>query len=142
MKSQSTSGGNIGGSSILVIFVLLCVTTFAALSLVSALAGHRLALQMIESSTAMYKADARAEELLAQVSQIVRENTNIESRLGEIGVEYSDNIISFDVPINDGLVLEVRLLRTNQGLQINQWRTRAYYDPQLYEQGTPIWSGF
>ena len=142
MKSQSTGGGNIGGSSILVIFVLLCITTFAALSLVSALAGHRLAVQMVESVNARHEADSIAEQILSQISQIVQERVNIETRLDEIGVVYYDSIISFDVPIIDGLVLEVRLLHTNQSLQITQWRIRAYYDPEIYEQGLPIWSGF
>ena len=142
MKSQSTGGGNIGGSSILVIFVLLCITTFAALSLVSALAGHRLAVQMVESVNARYEADSQAEQMLAQVSRIVQEGVNIETRLSEIVVGYYDNIISFDISITEGLVLEVRLLHINQNLQITQWRTRAYYDPEIYEQGVPIWSGF
>ena len=142
MKSQSTGGGNIGGSSILVIFVLLCITTFAALSLVSALAGHRLAVQMAESVDARHEADSQAELLLAQVSQIVQEGVNIQTRLNDIGVLYYDNTISFDIPIIDGLVLEVRLLYYNQNLQITSWRMRAYYDPEIYEQGLPIWQGF
>ena len=141
MKSQSSGGGNIGGSSILVIFVLLCVTTFAALSLVSALAGYRLAVQMVESSNAMHNADSQAEIILASINEILKNDIDVVTNLNKIGVEYNDNIISYDVIVKDGLTLEVRLLNTNEGLEITQWRIRAYYDPQLYEQGIPIWTG-
>ena len=42
MKKRTQMGLGVGASSILLIFVLLCLTTFATLSLVSAQADARL----------------------------------------------------------------------------------------------------
>ena len=71
---QSEGGVSVGGSSILIIFVLLSLTTFAALTMVSATASHRLALQVVESAEAYYAADLEAEVLFASISRVVHEN--------------------------------------------------------------------
>lgn len=67
MKKKTQMGLGVGASSILLIFVLLCLTTFATLSLVSAQADARLSGKTAESVSAYYEADARAEELLAEI---------------------------------------------------------------------------
>lgn len=71
-KSGVASGVGVGGSSILVIFVLLCLTTFATLSMVSAGADLRLTDRTVETVQEYYAADARAEEILARVDGVLR----------------------------------------------------------------------
>ncbi|MCL2055841.1 MAG: hypothetical protein FWH02_01305 [Oscillospiraceae bacterium] len=61
----------VGGSSILVIFVILTLTTFAALSLVSARADSNLSQKAMAASKQFYAADSRAEEILAQLGAAV-----------------------------------------------------------------------
>ncbi len=63
------TGISVGSSSILVIFVVLCLTTFATLSLVSANADYRLTLRVADETADYYAADAQAEELLMQIDQ-------------------------------------------------------------------------
>lgn len=53
---------NIGLSSILLIFVVLCLVSFAVLSLVSANADKRLSLKMLERSSIYYNACNQFEE--------------------------------------------------------------------------------
>lgn len=61
-------GPGVGSASILMIFVTLCLTTFAVLSLASAAADLRLAQQAADSLTRYYEADARACALLTSLS--------------------------------------------------------------------------
>jgi len=105
-----------GSSSILVIFVLLCITTFATLSLVSAMASYRLAQQVAASSSAFYEADSRAVEIMAEAIQA-----------GEEG------IISYTVPISDVLHLHVSADLSGGDVQVIEWRTRVEYEPEIYD---------
>jgi len=59
----------IGGSSLLVIFAVLCLTVFAMLGLSTVQADRRLAEASEEAVKNYYKADARAEAILAQLRQ-------------------------------------------------------------------------
>ena len=72
-KQQNMESLNIGGSSILVIFVLLCLVTFAALALTSALSSYRLAERVAIASDEYFAADGYAEEILAQISALIRD---------------------------------------------------------------------
>ncbi|MCL2016175.1 MAG: hypothetical protein FWG68_08025 [Defluviitaleaceae bacterium] len=144
MKS-SIGSVNIGGSSILVIFVLLCLTTFATLAMVSATANYRISARTAEASTAYYAADSYAEELLAQISLIVNTENDlniIEQRLSELGATLEGNIISYTVPIDEVLYMEIQLEMTNPGLRIIAWVMNADYDPELFgTDGLNVWPG-
>lgn len=67
MSSQKKPyfGMNIGSASMLLIFVVLCLVSFAALSLVSAGADRRLSARIEERTCAYYEAANTAEEALA-----------------------------------------------------------------------------
>lgn len=67
MKKQKTAILNIGTCSILVIFVLLCLVTFATLSLVSANADYQLSKKNADRVKDYYEADTEAEELLGEI---------------------------------------------------------------------------
>lgn len=65
-------GINIGGSSILMIFVLLCLVTFSVLSYVSANADYKLTKKAAQSVTRYYEADAQAETRLALIDETLK----------------------------------------------------------------------
>lgn len=67
MSKKRGTGINVGSISILVIFVLLCLTTFATLSLVSANADKKLTDTAAKSLLNFYSADSKAEEILANI---------------------------------------------------------------------------
>lgn len=71
MKQQSknhSAGVSIGMVSILMIFVVLCLTTFATLSFVSARADLKLSKKASDSVSEYYAADSTAETYLAQIA--------------------------------------------------------------------------
>jgi hypothetical protein len=57
----------VGTSSILMIFVVLCLTTFGVLSFVTANADYKLSNKNAEAVTAYYQADSKANELLKTI---------------------------------------------------------------------------
>lgn len=70
-KKKRSFGISIGSSSILVVFVVLCLTTFATLSLVSANADYRLSRKTADAAASYYALDAAGEELVADVAAVL-----------------------------------------------------------------------
>jgi hypothetical protein len=66
-KNKAAFGANTGSSSILLIFVILCLVSFAVLSIVSANADKKLSSRVSERATAYYEACNQAEEVLSSI---------------------------------------------------------------------------
>ena len=100
-SSTSISGIPItGGSSLLVIFAILCFTVFTLLALRTAQADNRLSEASSKAVSDYYKADLEAENILAQLRQgIIPEN-----------VQVMDNVYSYSCPISDTQVLMVEVI--------------------------------
>lgn len=60
---------NIGSASLLVIFLILCLVTFATLTLSSAVSDYRFSQKLAQRKTAYYEASNRASELLCKISE-------------------------------------------------------------------------
>lgn len=63
---------NIGSVSLLMIFIVLCMVTFAALSLSTAATDYRSAQTLAGHTTAYYKASNKAEKKLARAENILQ----------------------------------------------------------------------
>ena len=111
-KSKSFSGisfgTGVGSSSILVIFVILCLVSFATLSIVSANADYKLSSKVLNRSTAYYEASNQAEQSLAELDktlQFVYKSSSSED-------EYFDTVGEnkcFAIPISDLQTLEITI---------------------------------
>jgi len=99
---------NIGTSSILLIFVLLCLVSFAALSIVSANADNKLSTKVMDRNTAYYNACNEAEESLTSLDITL-------SNLYVTGISEDDyyaqvgHSASYVIPISDLQSLQVEL---------------------------------
>lgn len=101
-------GMNIGSSSILLIFVILCLVSFAALSIVSANADHKLSRKILDRTAAYYDACNQAEASLASVdSTLSRIYASSESE--EDYFSTAGRAKSFTIPISDLQTLEVEI---------------------------------
>lgn len=87
----------IGGSSLLIIFAVLCLTVFALLGLSTVHANKRLSDISIQAVSDYYAADTEAERILARL------------RTGEIpeGVSREGDVFSYTCPISDTQALQV-----------------------------------
>ena len=102
----------IGGTSLLVMFAVLCLTVFALLTLGTVQADRRLSDASLKASLDYYAADVRAETIFAQIREgNVPENVTVE-----------DNIYSYSCPISDRQVLMVQLSREGSAWKVLQWQ--------------------
>ena len=60
---------NIGFSSILMIFIMICLVTFSTLSLLTSNSDYRLSQKMADKTTAYYEADATARNTASMIDQ-------------------------------------------------------------------------
>ncbi len=74
MKNNLKMGISIGGPTIIMIFVVLCMTTLGTLSLVTANADLKLTQKTVDSTTAYYAADNKGEQFLSQLDSILKQD--------------------------------------------------------------------
>ncbi len=105
---QKNYGINIGSSSILLIFVLLCLVSFAALSIVSANADSKLNHKIVDRTTAYYNACNSAEASIAEIDHtlfdLYASGITEEAYFKQVGHK-----ISYAIPISDTQSLNVEL---------------------------------
>lgn len=125
----------VGGSSLLVIFAVLCLTVFALLGLSGVQAGGRLSDASAQAVSAYYDADCRAEEILAALRQgVVMEGVRREA----------DGIYAYTCPISDTQALEVRVRLDGEDWSVLRWqavstaRWEADESLDLWDGGVPV----
>ena len=91
MKKKSLPVTNIGTISLIMIFIVLCMVTFAALSLSSAASDARLGQKMQAQLTGYYAASNKAEELLAQTDRILADTGSKTADTAEFFARVSKN---------------------------------------------------
>lgn len=107
---RKTGSVFIGVSSLLVIFIVLCLTTFAALSLTSANADLKMARRAAQTVSEYYAADSRAVELLVQADAAVGgESRAAAGRGGLLRAPGPALVASYTVPISDAQELRVEV---------------------------------
>lgn len=128
-KETPISPPAIGGSSLLVIFAVLCLTVFALLSLSTVQAEKRLSDTAADAVTAYYEADLEAERIFSRL------------RSGETvpGVQMSAEIYSYACPISENQTLMVQLQKTEDTWTVLRWQVTA--QPEEISQTLPVWNG-
>lgn len=132
----------VGTSSILLIFVLLCLITFAVLSLVSARSDYRLSKKNADHVEEYYQAQNKANQVLAHIETVLEEQYSTwgdtdryaeEVRRVLEGTEYgitfpSQREISYQIPAGDSdellvtLLLPENLTEGDSYCQIKSWK--------------------
>ena len=120
----------VGGSSLLVIFAVLCMTVFALLSISTARADARLSEANAATTTNYYEADRQAEAIFARL------------RAGECPEEVSvqGNEYSYSCPISETQTLQVTLCRSSEGWTVLQWQAVVTGSWEA-DDGIEIWDG-
>lgn len=129
MKRERISAPAIGGSSLLVIFAVLCLTVFALLSLSTVQAEKRMADAAVEAVTDYYAADLQAQEVFARL------------RAGETvsGVLADGDLYRYSCTVSQHQVLEVTLEKEGDTWHIRRWQVRA--DQEEISETLPVWNG-
>ena len=131
-KREKNSFPAVGGSSLLVIFAVLCLTIFTLLGLSTVQAGGRLSDASAEAVSAYYAADCHAEEILARL------------RAGELpeGVSvFPDGTYSYTCPISDTQLLAVEVrVDMDENYEILRWQAASAANWQP-DDSLPVWDG-
>lgn len=128
-KQEPLSPPALGGSSLLVIFGVLCLVILCLLSLNTVLAEQRLAESLAQTTADWYAADLQAQEIYARL------------RAGETvdGVVRQDNEYTYAVPISAHQTLAVTLQKTDSSLEVLSWQALAH--PEDGDTTLPVWRG-
>lgn len=128
-KQRELSVPAVGGSSLLVIFSVVCLTVFALLSLNTVLAEQRLSQACGEAAQQWYAADLKAQEIFARL------------RAGEDvpGVEQAGDQYAYAVAITDHQTLHVTVRCEGEDWKVISWQTAA--TPEAREDTLPVWQG-
>ena len=118
-----------GGSALLVIFSVLCLTVFSLLTYSTARADARLNEASVRAVTMYYEADLQAEKILAQL------------RGGQFPecVTYTNDICSYSCPITDTQHLQVQVRNADGKWEILQWQ--AISTIEYRENEWSVWDG-
>lgn len=130
-----------GGISILAVFVVLCLTTLATLSLVSAQADLSLAERAAQSATQYYDADARAEEKLAEIVPALTQQdwqAAVQGLNCTVEMEDSTALIGYEVPVNEIKTLQavIQVELDASGRPTGNW-TRKIWKTVVAESEEP-----
>lgn len=115
-SGAAESGSIVGGSSVLVILAVLCMTVFALLSIATVKADIRLSEKQVSAIEDYYEADCRAEEIIGQLR---------EGKVPE-GVTQNGDVYSFSCQISSKRVLETDVRITGDNFEIIRRQTVAY----------------
>jgi len=117
-KWMSAGPPPVGGSSLLVIFAVLCLSVFAMLALSTVRADDRMADASVDAIAAYYRADAEAESLLSRL------------RSGEVpeGVGVSGDLYTYTCTISDTRVLQVEVQVNGNRYKVLRWQEQSTAD--------------
>lgn len=144
-KKKEISGIQIGTSSLILIFVVLCLTIFSVLSLMSSMSDMRLAQKSLSATEEYYKADSLAEKKLKEIDMIIESTYALEEKMGEI-YDPATGLISYEIPINEHQVLCVELeviSRAKDGekrYNITKWQEVNKGEYEI-DDSLPVWTG-
>lgn len=135
---------SIGSSSLILIFIVLCLATFSILSLGNARREDMLSEKNAAAVKAYYEADSQAEEFVAMADRALKSGDGEDQAAEQLGSYYQADTKTCrtDIPMNAGQALKVELAL--------DWEARTYrvlkwnvYQQEVYEidQSTPIWTG-
>ena len=129
-KKQRSQVSIVGGSSLLVIFSVLCVAIFALMSLTSATSDTRLNDKSLQTITGYYAADSAAAEILASLRQ-----GNVPE-----GVRLADGVYCYECPISETQQLLVEAVVNGTDYEILRWQAGPSAD-WMPDDHINVWDG-
>lgn len=168
-KKGPASFINIGFSSIVMVFIMICLVTFASLSVLTAHSDYRLSQKVADKTTAYYNADAIAREMLENVDATLYElylnsstvsdfyeslpttdfSSNAPHEVRDIILNVSEEYttLSYEVSITDVQTLHVTL-KINYPFAgsecfttITRWQTVTENEPDESEEYLNLYTG-
>lgn len=141
---------NIGTTSLILIFIVLCLSTFGLLSLSSARGDWSLADKNAGAVRTYYEADAKGEQFVRMVDQVLQDaaarglaGAEREPFLkAELGVYYQeDGSVQTDIGMDFDQALHIELeLGGDAGYEIRCWNVYNTKDYEI-DNSISVWTG-
>lgn len=169
MKQKKDSFINIGFSSIVMVFIMICLVTFATLSVLTAHSDYRLSKKAADKTVAYYAADTLAREVLSEIDLALYERykgnasakdffedisttlqiNNLPQSVSDITIELTEEfpLISYQVAISDvqtlHVVLSVHYPQTDSEwfTSILKWQTVTVNEPSESDEYLNLYTG-
>ena len=138
-KQEIRRKANIGSSSLILIFIVLCLVTFSVLSLGNAKREDALSSRSADSVREYYRADAAGEAFLQLADQaLLKDDKN--SLMPYL--QSASGTYCTDVAMNAGQALRVELALDweQKTYQVLSWKVYHQEDYEI-DQSIPVWSG-
>lgn len=152
-KEETGRKANIGSSSLILIFIVMCLVTFGMLSLSAAKNQLDLARRNGEAVTEYYRADSEAEAFYEMVSEktdlVLNKSRDLEERASllksELGEFYQADAGAAltEIPMERAQALRVELsvsLEDQGTIEVKQWKVIQTEDFEI-DQSMPVWTG-
>ena len=134
MATRKSAPINVGTSSIMMLFAVLCLTVFSVLSLVSARSQASLARKSADAVSAYYAADTRAAGIYEELRAGGLPETVTVS-------EYPDGTYyAYEVPVDENQVLSVLVCQAGEEFEILSWKVTSTADWSADGQ-INVWGG-
>ena len=132
MKKTHRRGANVGSASILLIFTVLSLISFATLTLVNSKADYNLSTNLANRQTAYYEACHSGQAFVAAVNSGFKSNDE-------------DDIIKKSIPITDNQSLDIAIIpnvsnnytNSDKNYTILQWQIVNNADEE-YDYSLPV----
>lgn len=137
----------VGAPSLIMIFVVLCLACFAALTLSSANAEARLAKKAAESTANYYAADTLLQEKLARLDAALTEygknSREFREEAEALSGEWSEDKTSLTLTAAVGGNTEITavLAFTEDGYTLTHYRTGLIEEPEYNKNFLNLWGG-
>ncbi len=138
-KQEIRRKANIGSSTLILIFIVLCLVTFSVLSLGNAKREDALSKRSAASVQEYYRADAAGEAFLQMVDQALWKGDR-ESLAPYLQSETGTYATDVSMDAGQALRVELALDWEKSTCQVLSWKV---YHEQDYEidQSVPVWDG-
>ena len=120
----------LGGTTLLVIFAVLCLVVFSLLSLSTVQAERRLSDASRDAATAYYRADLEAQRVFA----LLRNGEELS------GVKEENGVFSYACRVTEDQKLVVEVQKNEDKWQVLRWQcvaSQGWIDDTL-----PVWAGY
>lgn len=150
-KQESGFKANIGSSSLILIFIVMCLVTFGMLSLTSAKSDLSLANRNADAVTEYYRADTEGEAFYRMVAEEVKaacaNAAGHEERLAlleeALGEYYRDGAAVTEVAMERAQALHIELepdLDGEGSVRVGKWNVIQTEDYEI-DDSMPVWGG-
>ncbi len=152
-KQENGYRANIGGPSLILIFIVMCLVTFGMLSLSTAKSEHNMAERNASAITEYYRADGEGEAFYQMVLNKVREvkekgqgQTGTQDMLAqELGNYYhkEEKTVVTQIPMPHSQALFIELVPSFEGkgeVRISKWNVIPSEDYEI-DHSMAVWTG-